>query len=310
MSFSFTVFKNTFDNKTNSVFHYETWDQFSNMLFVLSKKPGNKGGNNSSPLISPARFRDNTTRSNSNVEYWASWCAVDVDDYNVSGDIRGGLQEIVGSYEFVCYSTASSTPTHPKFRLVFPLTDNVYANKIPHFWHSLNKKLKELGDKQTKDLARIYYVPAQYPDAFNFYFKNSGKIINPSALMEIYPYQEKSSSSFIDRLPEKLKNEVINYRKNQAEQNDIVWTSYHDCPFFPRNLGNEYKTISKTGWYHTMYRIMVAIAGNAIKNNYPITAKEIANMCKQLDNETGKWYDNRPLEKEADRAIEFVYRNN
>ena len=48
---------------------------------------------------------------------------------------------------------------------------------------------------------------------------------------------------------------------------------------------------------------------NAIKKGYPITAKQIADMCKQFDNDTGKWYENRPMELEADRALEYVYRN-
>jgi len=45
-----------------------------------------------------------------------------------------------------------------------------------------------------------------------------------------------------------------------------------------------------------------------LKNNYDITAREIADLCKQLDNDTGNWYDNRPLELEADRAIEYIYK--
>ena len=54
---------------------------------------------------------------------------------------------------------------------------------------------------------------------------------------------------------------------------------------------------------------MVAVAGSAIKNNYPITSDEIALLCRQLDSETGNWYKDRPLTKEADRALEYVYRN-
>jgi len=36
---------------------------------------------------------------------------------------------------------------------------------------------------------------------------------------------------------------------------------------------------------------------------------EIAKMCQELDMETGNWYKNRPMDTEADRAIEFVYKN-
>ena len=55
---------------------------------------------------------------------------------------------------------------------------------------------------------------------------------------------------------------------------------------------------------------MVATAGTAIKRGYPITAKQVAELCRQLDNDNGKWYTSRPLEVEADRAVEYAYRNN
>ena len=58
-----------------------------------------------------------------------------------------------------------------------------------------------------------------------------------------------------------------------------------------------------------MYQIMVAIAGNAVKNKYPITVEEITSLCRELDVETGNWYKNRPIEKEANRALEYVYKN-
>ena len=74
-------------------------------------------------------------------------------------------------------------------------------------------------------------------------------------------------------------------------------------------VANEYKAITNTGWYLKMYQIMVAIAGNAVKRRYPINAKEIADLCKQFDNSTGNWYKNRSMEAEADRAIEYIYKN-
>jgi hypothetical protein len=58
-----------------------------------------------------------------------------------------------------------------------------------------------------------------------------------------------------------------------------------------------------------MYQLMVSISANALKKEYPITVQEVATLCKELDLETGNWYANRPLDKEAERAIEFVYGN-
>lgn len=305
--YSVTIFKNTFDNKTHRVMSYETWDEFVQMLKNLSNKPGEKGGNNSSPLISPALYTESSTRSNKNVVEWSSWCCIDVDDFDVMSDLSKSLQQICGEYRFVCYSTASSTPIHPKFRIVFPLTVKLPAKDIPHFWYALNKRFESIADEQTKDLSRMYYVPAQYPDAFNFFFTNEGKVIDPYEFMEAYPYTKISGETFLDRLPEALREEVVNYRKAKLNR-DVTWTSYQDCPFFPKKLASEYQTISKTGWYHKMYQIMVAIAGNAISKNYDISAQEIATLCKELDNATGNWYDNRPLELEADRAIEYIYK--
>ena len=54
---------------------------------------------------------------------------------------------------------------------------------------------------------------------------------------------------------------------------------------------------------------MVAVASNAIRNKYPITSSEVSQLCREFDTDTGNWYQNRPLDKEADRAIEYVYRN-
>ena len=67
--------------------------------------------------------------------------------------------------------------------------------------------------------------------------------------------------------------------------------------------------ITNTGWYHKMYQIMVAIAGNAIKSKYPINVDEITNLCREFDIDNGNWYQKRPIKKEADRALEYVYRN-
>lgn len=314
MNYELTIFKNQFDNKTHRTMEFSTWGKFQSLLEGLSLKEGQKGGNNSSPLITPARYFPDTTRSNKNVDYWGGWAAVDVDDFVSfsdvsSSDVMPSLQKICGRYEFVCYSTASSTPIQPKFRLVFPLTSVVTSDDIPHFWYALNKQLQGIGDKQTKDLSRMYYVPAEYPEAFNFIFSNSGQHICPENLMEAWPYEKPKGNNFLDKLPEALRNEVINYRKEQANNTDISWVSYHDCPFFPKSLAREYMVITSTGWYHKMYQIMVAIAGNAIKAEYPITPKQIADLCRELDRDNGMWYDNRPLEVEANSAIEYVYRN-
>jgi hypothetical protein len=306
---SLTLFKSIFDNKTHKRMDFKSFQEFEDLLFELAKVK--RASKKDAQLISPATYLINTTRANDNVVDWAGWCAVDVDDHDFKGDLKSELDELAGDWYYICYSTASSTSDNPKFRLVFPLRRRIRKEDIRRFWYALNTKLGSIGDRQTKDLSRMYYVPGQYSMANNFIFTGGGvQSIDPYALMQEFPYVEKrEGNNFFDRLPEEVQKQIIEHRKSKLDNTNYSWNSYHDCPFFPKHLEAEYRAITGTGWYHTMYRIMVSIAANAIRKEYPITAAEISQLCKQLDNETGNWYANRPLDKEADRALEFVYRN-
>jgi len=308
MHYSLTLFNNIFDNKTHKRQDFSDWEHFENLLYDLSLVP--KKDKKSASLISPATYMPDTTRANDNVVNWAGWAAIDVDNHQFHGNLEKELYDRYGNYYYVCYSTASSTLEYPKFRLVFPLKTEVRSNEIRKFWYSLNEELGCIGDKQTKDLSRMYYIPATYTGANNFIFTNSiGSFIDPYALIDKHPLPEKKGSTFFDRLPDTMQKMIIQHRKDQMQNRSITWTSYRDCPFVNKKLISEYKLISDTGWYHKMYQIMVSIAGNAVKREYPITVDEITQLCKELDLETGNWYKNRPLNKEAERAIEFVYSN-
>ena len=156
----------------------------------------------------------------------------------------------------------------------------------------------------------MYYVPAEYPNAHNFIFSNQGKpMLNPSELMSRHPYIEKGPSGIIDNLPEHVKKSIERYQQSQLiNAHKYSWTSYRNCPFVKKHLVNEYRTITSTGWYGKMYQIMSSIAATAIRRGYPITAKEIADLCRELDRDTGSWYKNRGMEIEAARAISFALR--
>ena len=302
---SLTIFDSIYDNKTNKRMDYNSFDEFEQVLYKLSestKYPTKKDA----PLISPATYIPDTTRGNDNVIGWGSWCALDIDDFD--GDIED-IKKTYGQYKFVCYSTASSTKEQPKFRLVFPLNKEVDKEKIKHFWFALNKEVGDVADAQTKDLSRMYYVPAKYKDAFNFIFSQDGQVMDPDNLMEKHPYVVPNEN-FFDRLPEAIKKGLIEHRKGQLNNVNITWTNYRDCPFVNQKQIDEYKTISGTGWYAKMYQIMCTIAGNAMNRGYPITAKEVEYLCRELDADTGNWYLKRDMYKEAERAIEFIFRNN
>ena len=128
---------------------YDSFEDFETVLLKLSQQDKYKKKTDA-PLISPAIYTENSTRANDNVTGWGGFGIVDVDDYQ--GDIKD-IEEKYSKYRYFCYSTASSTKEHPKFRLVFPLTEYVPADKIKHFWFALNKEIGDIADAQTKDLS-------------------------------------------------------------------------------------------------------------------------------------------------------------
>ena len=309
MAISLTLFKSAFDNTTHKRMDFQSFSMLEDLLYVLSKRP--LKGKRDAELISPAVYTSNTTRANKNVLTWAGWCAVDIDDIDVEGDLEPYVRNLIPEWRFCCYSTASSRPDKPKFRLVLPLSRDIEANEIRHFWYALQSELNDAGDKQCKDFSRMYYIPATYADANNFIFSGAGIEVDVNQLMSKHPYVDraKSGNTFLDRLPPAVAEQVVAHRKSNMTNTNIFWNTYHECPFWPRRLATEYTTISETGWYHKMYQMMVAISARALEKEYPITASQIALMCKEFDNENGGWYENRPIEKEADRALEYAYRN-
>jgi hypothetical protein len=302
---SLTIFDSIYDNKTDKRMDYNSFDEFEQILYKLSestKYPTKKDA----PLISPAVYIPDTTRANDNVLAWGGFGILDIDDYE--GRMED-IEEKYSQYRYVCYSTASSTVENPKFRLVFPLTDQVGKDDIKHFWFALNKEIGDIADAQTKDLSRMYYVPAKYKDSFNFIFSHDGEVMNPMTLMAKHPYVKPNQTMF-DRFPPAIQEALLERKRNQLNNKNFTWTSYRDCPFVNQKQIDDYKGITGTGWYAKMYEIMLTTAGNAMSKGYPITSKEIEYLCRDLDNDTGNWYSKRDFEKEAERAIDFVFKNN
>ena len=309
--YSMTIFKNMYDNQTHRRLDLESWDKFVKFLYKLSERP--LKGKKDAELISPAIYQPETTRANKNVLAWAGWCAVDIDDWDFEGDLNAELKRRYSDWNFVVYSTASSTVAKPKFRLVFQLDRHIQTSDIKHFWFALQSYLDDRGDKQCKDLSRMYYIPADYANANNFIFHNSGAPLAVDYLLREYPYTEKKAgNSFLDKLPEEWQKQIIDHQKSSLENTNVYWSNYQDCPFISKKILSDWNSIAYTdgsGRYSMIYKIMISIAGNAIKEKYPITANQIVDLIKQIDNDTSRKYQHRALDTEANNALEYAYRN-
>lgn len=302
-------FKNRFINKPTQL-DFESWKGFEAFLYLLSDRK--LKGKQDAELISPAIYEIGTTRANKNVLSWAGWAAIDVDDVEIQGSVKEYIEKFLSNWRYICYSTASSKTDKPKFRIVLQLDRFIEASEIRHFWFALQSVVDDQGDKQCKDLSRMYYIPATYDNAFNFIFSGGSEPLNVSKLLSEHAYVEKkNTNNFIDRLPDEIQKQVIEYRKGQMD-NHFIWSNYNDCPFVNKRLITEYKSIAytdNTGRYSMIYKIMLSIASSAIKRKYPITTNEVVTLIRQLDMDTANRYENRPLDVEADRAIEYAYRN-
>lgn len=307
MKIGFTIFKSIFDNKTHRRGEFETWDEFVSCLQNLYVQPGYKPKRDEkrrgSPLISPALYKQDSTRANVNVTSWAGWAALDIDDY--ASDPQSVI-DLFQNNRCVIYNSASSREEHPKFRVVLALDRYLEPKEIKHFWFALNKIYNELGDPQTKDLSRMYYVPAQYPNAYSFFHINEGQPIVVDELLSSVEYVENSfrGSSFKAGLSDEIKQKLVEYQRGRLNRN-IKWTSYKDCPFVNKKSVAEYRALT-SGWYHKMYLLLCGTAASAIKMGYDISVSEIEGIAREIDNDTGGWYTNRDLYTESDRALKWA----
>lgn len=304
--YQITLFKNRFDNQTDKFIRVETWDELVNLMYKLNEKVYKNKSD--APLISPASYIEGTTRANKNVIEWTSWFALDIDDLDCSNDeVQNVIHSRFGDWDYLCHSSGSCKEDKPKCRVIVRTTEPIRCDKIKHFWFGINCLVGNLGDGQTKDLSRMFYVPGKVDGSVNFLFNsNSGNGIDPNEIIKRYPYIPKTGNSFLDKLPEGIRNQVIEHRKSELTNTSVTWTSYRNCKYWPKKKALEY-TLTSSGWYAMLNGIMVSLACNAVKDNYPITGKQIADMCYEFDRDNGNWYQKRPIILEANGAINYAY---
>lgn len=300
-----------YDNKTHRRMDFPTWEAFVGFLQMLSTRP--LKGKQNAELISPAIYEPGTKRSNKNVLAWAGWAAVDVDGWQRDGDPIKVLGAKLKHWDHCIYSTASSREDNIKFRIVFNLSRPVQADEIRRFWFAIQSVVDDQGDKQCKDLSRMYYVPAKYSDANNFFIINEGHPVDVDKLLADFPSEPlRSAANFIDRLPEAWQEMVIEHRKTGLDNTSYTWTSYRDCPFISKRMLDDWFAIAGqdgSGRYRKVYAMMVAIATKAIKKKYPITADQLVQLILQIDADSTRKYQNRLLEVEANNALAYAYKH-
>ncbi|MCI4323791.1 MAG: hypothetical protein L3K03_07235 [Thermoplasmata archaeon] len=134
----------------------------------------------SGPAWSPVRYAEGATRGNDAVELVYT-AVMDVDDGTDPQDVHERLSRL--GLEHLIHSTHSSTPEHPKFRVIVP-----FAEPIPNSeWSAIFPRLCLLltdghTDRATKDPSRIFFLPAAKPGGKTFTYSGHGRPVSRADL--------------------------------------------------------------------------------------------------------------------------------
>ena len=135
-----------------------SWDQLRELLSYHEENASKTDG----ALWSPVEYYPDTTRGNRNVRFIEA-LVVDMDGESFREARLDGL-------EWFAYSTYSHRDDDPHYHLVLPLAERVPASLWRAVWQGLHERLNLVGDPQTKDPARLFYLPQHAPgETFEFH---------------------------------------------------------------------------------------------------------------------------------------------
>ncbi|MGA7846339.1 MAG: hypothetical protein WCB18_04525 [Thermoplasmata archaeon] len=147
-----------------------TWEELRAWLTRFDVRDDKSG-----PAWSPVRYAGGAIRGNAGVES-VSVAVMDVDDGSspeVAHRRLGGL-----GFEHVIHSTHSSTPEHPKFRVIVPLANPCSAASWPSVFPRLCVLITDgHTDPGTKDPARLFYLPSAKPGGKTFTYSGRGRAV-------------------------------------------------------------------------------------------------------------------------------------
>jgi len=145
-----------------------SWSQLKELLMFHEENEVKSAG----ALWSPVTYYENTTRGNRNVRFVES-LVVDLDGSSFESARLDGL-------EWFAYSTYSHRLDDPHYHLVLPLAERVPAGLWRAVWLEMVERLNLPADPQTKDPARLFYLPQHAPDTPFEFHEGSGVLLDTS----------------------------------------------------------------------------------------------------------------------------------
>lgn len=189
-----------------------SWEQLKELLSFHEENPVKAAG----ALWSPVEYDQGTTRGNRNVRFVEA-LVVDMDGEAFDHARLDGL-------EWFAYSTYSHRLDDPHYHLVLPLAEKVPASLWRAVWAELHDRIGLVGDPQTKDPARIFYLPQHAPDQPFEFHEGHGELLDSSFRLDVEPV--------INPVSPRLKQ--VRQPRAMVVRNDIFSDAWWDEPTEPR----------------------------------------------------------------------------
>ncbi len=152
-----------------------SWEQLKELLSFHEENADKTAG----ALWSPVEYDPGTTRGNRDVRFVEA-LVVDMDSEAFDNAQLDGL-------EWFAYSTYSHRLNDPHYHLVLPLAEKIPASLWRVVWQELHDRIGLVGDPQTKDPARIFYLPQHAPDQPFEFHEGHGVLLDSSFRLDVEP---------------------------------------------------------------------------------------------------------------------------
>lgn len=159
-----------------------SWEQLKELLSSHEENAEKSAG----ALWSPVEYQPGTSRGNRNVSMMEA-LVVDMDCEAFDNARLDGL-------EWFAYSTYSHRLDDPHYHLVLPLAHKVPASLWRVVWGELHERVGLVGDPQTKDVARIFYLPQHAPDQPFEFHEGHGAFLDTDFRLDVEPVVNPVSS--------------------------------------------------------------------------------------------------------------------
>jgi putative DNA primase/helicase len=189
-----------------------SWEQLKELLSFHEENAVKDAG----ALWSPVEYDPGTTRGNRNVRF--------IEALVVDMDSEAFDNARLDDLEWFAYSTYSHRLDDPHYHLVLPLAEKVPASLWRVVWQELHDRIGLVGDPQTKDPARIFYLPQHAPDQPFEFHEGHGALLDSSFRLDVEPVIN----------PVSRRSKQVRQPRSVAVRNDFLSDAWWDEPTEPR----------------------------------------------------------------------------